>query len=608
MARRKEKKTKKRGGGINPSCLLLLLPALILGGYGILYEIDIIPREIGLGNLTVEFFALGENALMVLLAKACFIWLPVLCVALVFGGLIIGMFSSRRSSDEESEASSPIGDSCAAADGTSPEGLEKGESEAVEAAADAPESRRQNFAVLRRLELESRGAERRSAAVKEYAPVALKDIACYMREYAASKGVLIPEKTSRAILASIVSGRVIVTDDRQRVKSKAVVGALASYFGGEVHPHSVGLGCYAAEQLTTSVTPDNVVVETGFLIDIYSACISGDGVRLAYLEDLDPVAVSAFFSDYKEALEGGSAEKYVPVDKLRRGGEFKYINEGRVLFPENLTLVLAPTFGTDVTKLSGEAVYLQLSDTASCAPTPYAGVHGENAYPQLMKAAERAREAFYLSEGIWKKIDMLESYLNALLGYRFNNRKIRLMERYSSAYMAAGGGEAEALDSMLSSCVFNELYPKRSKFTVKDDQEDLVEFLERAFGAEAIPVSIEIVRKFYGASSKAVEASEKMTATETAETETTVTPEATATVTDTESEEAAGEAAFAEEGDTAESGAEDIGADSEADTVNDTHAGSEENTVASAEDTVENIEENTEDTEENGDGNTTDEL
>ena len=102
-----------------------------------------------------------------------------------------------------------------------------------------------------------------------------------------------------------------------------------------------------------------------------------------------------------------------------------------------------------------------------------------------------------LSDEIWKKIDRLEEYLSTLIGYRFNNRKTRLMEKYSSAYLAMGGSEAETVDSMLSACVLSELYPQRGRFTAMSGEEGLVEFLERDFGAENLPNSIEIVRKFY---------------------------------------------------------------------------------------------------------------
>ena len=496
---------KKRGLRISPVCLLLLLPALILGVYGVVMELGVLPKEISVGVVTIEFFALGENELMILLAKVCFIALPVLFVIVALISLIIGAASGKRVSEYGSGDRKRARESYrgvkngAPADGFDDRGLMDGEPDGSESA-DGMENEN-DFYALRQLERES-DARRAS---KDYAPVQLKDVADNMRLYAASKGVQMPVKTARAILSAVASGRLLVTDDSRGDRSKAVIGSVAHYFGGTVHAHSVGLGCYAAEQLTTAVNADNRVSETGFLLDIYGACLDSESVRFAYLEELDPSAVSAFFSDYREALESESNEKYVPVDKLRRGNGLEYMRDGSVLFPRNLTLVIAPPFGADITKMSEEAIFLDLSDVLPCKAEVYGGAVGENAYPQIRKALDRARESFYLSEEVWKKIDALEAYLSALTGYRMSNRKTRLLERYSSAYLAMGGSEAEAIDSMLSSCVFRELYPKRGRFNVKSEEEDLVEFLEREFGAETVPCSIEIVRRFYGASAKAAE-------------------------------------------------------------------------------------------------------
>lgn len=494
-------KKKKSRLVISPVCFLLLLPALFLGGYGLAMELGVLPKEINVGPVTIEFFYLGENDLMILMAKVCFILLPIIFVLVAIISLIIGAAVGRKPAvnggDRSAETSrgGRRGENAFMNDGIiedAPDGFD----------GDSQEGAVADFSAVKRLELESRGRARRT---KEYAPVLLKDVADNMRAYAASKGVAITEKTARAILAASVSCRVIVTDDRYRDRNKAVVGSLAHYFGGNVHAHSVGRGAYAAEQLTTAVNAEGRIVETGFLMDIYGACLDSDILRFAYLEEFDPVAVAAFFGDYRAALEGGAEEYYVPVDKIRRSTELEFMKNGRVLFPENLILMLAPAFGTDVTKMSGEVIFLDLTDVVPCEPVPYGGTVGENAYPQVMKALDRARDSYYLSEEIWKKIDALEEYLNDLIGYRFDNRKFRMMERYSSAYLAAGGSESEAIDSMLSACVFSELYPRRARFKVKSEDEDLVEFLEREFGAEAVPVSIETVRKFYGESVRAEE-------------------------------------------------------------------------------------------------------
>ena len=367
-----------------------------------------------------------------------------------------------------------------------------------------------DFAALKRIEAEfgGRGVDRRAA---DYPAIQLQDVVRDVKEYAASKGVELPERAARSIIASVVAGRMLVLDEKYKDKNRAVINAVAAYFGGAVHPHTAEAGYYSAEHLATVVDADKRVKETGLLVDIYSACFEREKIRFAFLENVDCNTVSGFFSEYREALEGGIGDKFVTATKLFRGVELEHIKDGKVPLPENLVLTVSAAFTSDATKLSGEVIYPDLS---GIVPRPASAYRGVNvvARPQLMKAAERARDTYYLTDEHWSGIDLLEVYLNGLIGYRIDNRKARMMERYSSAYMAAGGSEAEALDSTLTACILSSLYARRGQFNLTADVEAPYEFLERVFGAETVPASIEMVRRLCGSSAKADEKAKEQVA------------------------------------------------------------------------------------------------
>ena len=502
------KKTKKRGSGFSPACLLLLLPTVIFGAYVLAMELGFIPEEVKIGTVTIEFFALGENVLMGMLEKVCFIWLPVLFVAVLVLVLIIGHAYGKKNADGAEEETDPFAkvDKNGKKDKRSkaePDRFEASFTDGEGSSEDADKEPEADFAALNRVELEFSGrrSERRTG---EYPAIQLKDVVRDVKEYAASKGVELPERAARSIIASVAAGRMLVLDEKYKDKNRAVINAVAAYFGGAVHPHTAEAGYYSAEHLATVVDPDKRVKETGLLIDIYSACFEREKMRFALLENIDCNTVSGFFSEYREALEGGIGEKFITATKLFKGAQLQFMKDGRVPFPENLILTVSTAFTSDAAKLSGEVIYPDLS---GIVPRPASAYKGGNAIarPQLMKAAERARESYYLTDGYWNGIDLLEAYLNSLIGYRLDNRKVRMMERYSSVYMAAGGSEAEALDSTLTACILSGLYARRGQFNLSADVEAPYEFLERVFGAETVPASIEMVRRLCGSSAKTEE-------------------------------------------------------------------------------------------------------
>lgn len=510
----KNRRKKSRGFSFAP--FLLLLPALILGVYGLLFTYGIIPSKVELGAFTVEFFAMGENAIMVFLAKLCFVWLPVLFVVFLVLGLIIGAISDRgaRGADKEAEANKVPDAMPKRRDGARGQkvGAETPEEKTFEAEAtgdpDGGEAKNaaEHFPVLKKLErdrtarVSERNGDKDKDKVKEYPPISLKDALVGLRTFSTSEGIEMTERTALSLLASVCASRMTVTDERSGEKSRKAMEAVAAYFGGTLHPYHADAGSYAAEHLTAVADADGGLCETGLLIDIYSACLDSERLSFAFLGISDCGAVSTFFSEYRAALEGGLGGRFVTVDRLRRSDGLAYIKNGKVLFPENLTLAVSAPLSADITRLYGEAVYPE-TDGIVFRPRAVYGGHEIYARAQIMKAVERARDKFYLTDEHWNGIDRIEEFIFGVTGQRFGNRKIRMMERYSSVYMAAGGSETDALDSMLVACVLSELYSRRAKFNTAVGK-SLPELLEGVFGAETVPASVEMARRICGVTAK----------------------------------------------------------------------------------------------------------
>lgn len=113
----------------------------------------------------------------------------------------------------------------------------------------------------------------------------------------------------------------------------------------------------------------------------------------------------------------------------------------------------------------------------------------------LRRMADRAYDDYVLTEDTWKKLDLLEEYLGRATGFRFHNKLIRRVERYTSVYMAAGGTEAEAVDSVLSAGLLPMIANALRAHAITDEaeEESLRHFLDRVFGADNLPLTMDTV-------------------------------------------------------------------------------------------------------------------
>lgn len=508
------KKTRKTKRFINILKWSLLLPAAALGIYGGALKLGILPKQMVLGNIIVEFFELNENAVMKAVSNICFIWLPILWLfAMIIGAIVSASRAKESDGGAGGEASKPekprreekksrrknkragnIGNEGIIGDGD-PQPID----------ADGEDHR--DFTNLREVEGWSKiNGGQVDASV--YEPISLDGVVEDFRAFSASYKMDVPEKTAREWLSAIAAGRIIAIEGGQSELGREFVGMLAKYFGGSVNPYNVKNGGANADGLLYKKDSEGVA-ETDFLKDIYTACLDGSKVRFAYLYNIDSGSVS-LFSDYRSAFERDSGGAYLPLNFKAPINGLDYIKDGKVLLPENLILVLEPIYGSEVALFSDEVMFLSLDGIGECDKAPYYGNRVATVRSQLQKALGRARsdEKYRISDELWKKLDGIEERLGKYIkGYRFDNRRVRLMERYFVAYRALGGDEGEAIGNMLSACLFKSIYSnKRNEFLGSGDSEGLASFIEDSFGDDNVCEAIDTVNRLCGISTEEAEA------------------------------------------------------------------------------------------------------
>lgn len=318
--------------------------------------------------------------------------------------------------------------------------------------------------------------------------------------FAASKGVYLTEQTVRSMVAAVAADRLIIAEDKNGTAASIGFYIMAEYFGGTLNPMQVPDECSAAAELARG----RKNAETVFLRDVYTACLDSRAIRFAFLSQVVPSAAKGYLSEYVNAIAHRNKEMYATVERVRSGVKLKHLEQGKVTVAKNLKLVVSPVSGHDSSVIAKEKVILDMSDVSSCPKTEYTRKLKTATAWQFSETVRIMRESKYLSEDTWKKIDKLFEYLGEKLGCSFDNRDIRIMETYSSAYLAAGGSATEALDSMLAACVMRALYEQKVVPEVDENGDALVQVIEGLFDVGTLPICVDLARRLM--TSSAVEA------------------------------------------------------------------------------------------------------
>lgn len=100
-------------------------------------------------------------------------------------------------------------------------------------------------------------------------------------------------------------------------------------------------------------------------------------------------------------------------------------------------------------------------------------------------AVKRAKAEFYVHEERWKKLDRLEAQLNARAAFCVDNKLFRQLENYTSAAIACGAYENDALDGAIASKIIPVLAAYENQ-PFRGGENGLSECLDRLFGSDNI--------------------------------------------------------------------------------------------------------------------------
>ena len=118
---------------------------------------------------------------------------------------------------------------------------------------------------------------------------------------------------------------------------------------------------------------------------------------------------------------------------------------------------------------------------------------GKLSFYQFNKLVSHALRDCLIEENLWKRVDKLEDYVCQKETYRIDNKHWHRIEKYVSSYIAAGGVEEEALDSVVAHHMIYGMLPILANS--KDKNEDkFTHVIENIFGEGHAPFSIKVVK------------------------------------------------------------------------------------------------------------------
>ena len=311
------------------------------------------------------------------------------------------------------------------------------------------------------------------------------------------------EDSVRRILSAMAASRMLLCS-AGAMDSASIFENLSRAFGVKAEQYA----CPASEQdaadlgiaqlLLEQDAESGAVLHTAFARALYSAGFSPKNICLAGVGGVSGAQVEAIFSPLCSyfGLPGGNVSLFLgePADQSRPLP--LRVEENEMLLSPNLWVLgvlpeqeRVPAVGDAIGEYCA-VIYLRNSGKA------FAPGEAEIKLPSvdaLERAVASAENAYYLPEELWRVIDHIEQQVQEMGGKRLSNRTLRMLERYTSVYLAAGGKQSDAFDNGVAAILIPAYADQLQLIAKRESGETLSAILERMVGRERLPVTFEIL-------------------------------------------------------------------------------------------------------------------
>ena len=322
--------------------------------------------------------------------------------------------------------------------------------------------------------------------------VDLKRLCEDFRNYAASKkGLYYDIKTVRSFVSGLAVSRLVIFQGMSGTGKTS----LACAFGDFLKNPSVLIPVQPSwKEKTDLVGYFNEFTknynETELLAKIYEA--GGNGkMYITVLDEMNIARVEYYFAEFLSVLEMPDPERrLIEIVSDSVPGDPERIIDGKVKLPENMWYI-GTANNDDSTMAISDKVYdramiIDLDRRALPFDAPEVEAYPVS-YEKFASLIKQAKRRYGLTLRNRRRIEQLDSYLIENLGITFGNRIMRQIEGYVPVYVACGGSELEAIDTVLAKKVLRKLESKNPVY-VRNAAAALSLYLDELFGEESMPI------------------------------------------------------------------------------------------------------------------------
>lgn len=263
--------------------------------------------------------------------------------------------------------------------------------------------------------------------------VTFHEICNNFQAFAQSRGVMVDITSVRALFAAIGASKIVIVTTKNTEVMPAFLEALNGYFNSR--SLTVAGEWKALNDLVWKQQEDKFVL-SDFANTVYSAAKSTDRLYGAVIDGVNAETLLNWFAPFVTYANHPTEEYLLKINE-----------ELSVTLPNNICYVLSPAEGSGdkfPREVADAALQLDLvlSKTEASGQEVEADVIPRAALADLVK---EARETYYLSEKVWKKIDELCEAVRANEKFRLGNKNTLQLEKFTSVLLECGGDEAECI-------------------------------------------------------------------------------------------------------------------------------------------------------------------
>ncbi|MDE7379866.1 MAG: glycoside hydrolase family 3 C-terminal domain-containing protein [Clostridia bacterium] len=293
-----------------------------------------------------------------------------------------------------------------------------------------------------------------------------------LRDFAHSRGVNLEMTSARVLVAALASCKVVFLTSKNAERLPELVAILNEYYGIETPISAKDEWHSLSDLLWDEGDGEGKYVLSAFSNAVYGAHKAKEQERVLVLDNVNLNNLGSYFCNFIEYANHPTEEFVINFNE-----------ENSIRLPNNLTYLLVPQGGA-IEGLPTEI--LNASLIAEVMISKAESTEGEKVEPKAVSHEDfllmlsEAKEAGYVSERVWKKVDSLAETLSEHEVFAIGNKNLIQMESFTSVLIDCGSDEAEAVTNMFLGKLAYILKNTRA-YRQDDGSKKVYEIIEKLF-------------------------------------------------------------------------------------------------------------------------------